>query len=188
MAPHSSTFAWKIPWTEEPDGLQSMGSRRVGHDWATSLSLFTFMHWRKEMATHSSVLAWRIPGMGEPGGLPSMGLHRVGHDWCDLVAAAAVKHICYLCKTDSQWEFAVWSRELNLVLCDNLGGAMGWEVEGRFKRERTYVYGWLIHVWQKPIQHCKATILQLKINKSRNNRKKWEATNWSLVSHNCFIY
>ena len=42
MAPHSSTFAWKIPWTEEPGGLQSMGSLRVGHNWAISLSLFTF--------------------------------------------------------------------------------------------------------------------------------------------------
>ena len=48
MAPHSSTLAWKIPWTEEPGGLQSMGSLRVGHDWATSLSLFTFMHWRRQ--------------------------------------------------------------------------------------------------------------------------------------------
>ena len=47
MAPHSSTLAWKMPWTEEPGGLQSMGSRRVGHDWATSLSLFTFVHWRR---------------------------------------------------------------------------------------------------------------------------------------------
>ena len=86
MAIHSSTLAWKIVWTEEPDRLQSMGSHRVGRDWATSLSLFTFMHWR-EMATHSSVLAWRIPGTGEPGGLPSMGSHRVGHDWSDLAAA-----------------------------------------------------------------------------------------------------
>ena len=48
MAPHSSTLAWKIPWTEEPGGLQSMGLRRVWHDWATSLSLFTFMHWRRK--------------------------------------------------------------------------------------------------------------------------------------------
>ena len=48
MAPHSSTLAWKIPWTEEPGRLQSMGSLRVGHDWATSLSLFTFMHWRRK--------------------------------------------------------------------------------------------------------------------------------------------
>ena len=80
MAPHSSTLAWKIPWMEEPDGLQSMGSLRV---WAR-LSDFTFtFHFHaleKEMATHSSVPAWRIPGTGEPGGLPSMGSHRVGQD------------------------------------------------------------------------------------------------------------
>ena len=48
MAPHSSTLALKIPWTEETGRLQSMGSRRVGHDWTTSLSLFTFMHWRRK--------------------------------------------------------------------------------------------------------------------------------------------
>ena len=48
MAPHSSTLAWKIPWMEEPGRLQSMGSPRVGHDGATSLSLFTFMHWRRK--------------------------------------------------------------------------------------------------------------------------------------------
>ena len=73
MATHSSTVAWKIPWTEEPGGLQS-----------TLLSDFTFtfhLHaLEKEMATHSSVLAWRIPGTGEPGGPPSMGSHRVGND------------------------------------------------------------------------------------------------------------
>ena len=48
MAPHSSSLAWKIPRTEEPGRLRSMGSRRVRHDWATSLSLFTFMHWRRK--------------------------------------------------------------------------------------------------------------------------------------------
>ena len=84
MAPHSSTLAWKIPWMEEPGRLQSMGSGRVRRDWATSLSLFTFMHWRRKW---QPTLAWRIPGMGEPGGRPSMGSHRVGHD---LAAAAAV--------------------------------------------------------------------------------------------------
>ena len=83
----SSTFVCKIPWTEEPGGLQSMGSLGVGHDWATSLS-FHFHALEKEMATHSSVPAWRIPGTGKPGGLPSMGSHRVGHDWSDLAAAA----------------------------------------------------------------------------------------------------
>ena len=48
MATHSSSLTWKIPWTEEPGRLQSTGSLRVGHDWATSLSLFTFMHWRRK--------------------------------------------------------------------------------------------------------------------------------------------
>ena len=67
MAPHSSTLAWKIPWTEEPGRLQSVGSLS-----RTRLSDFTFTL-GKEMATHSSVLAWRIPGTGEPGGLLSMG-------------------------------------------------------------------------------------------------------------------
>ena len=48
MTPHSSTLAWKIPWTEEPGRLQSMRSIGVGHNWVTSLSLFTFMHWRRK--------------------------------------------------------------------------------------------------------------------------------------------
>ena len=49
MAPHSNTLAWKIPWTEEPGGLQSMGSLRARHDWTTSPSFFTFMHWRSPL-------------------------------------------------------------------------------------------------------------------------------------------
>ena len=77
MAPHSSTLAWKIPRTEEPVRLQSMGSLRVGH----YLSDFTFtfhLHaLEKEMATHSSILAWRIPWTEEPVRLQSMGSQRV---------------------------------------------------------------------------------------------------------------
>ena len=76
MALHSSTLAWKIPWTEEP-GCSPWDASQ------TRLSGFTFtFHFHaleKEMATHSSVLAWRIPGTGEPG-CTGMGLHRVGHD------------------------------------------------------------------------------------------------------------
>ena len=77
MAPYSGTPAWKIPWTEEPGRLQSVGSLRVGCDFTFT---FHFHALEKEMATHSIVLAWRIPGTGEPGGLPSMESHRVGHD------------------------------------------------------------------------------------------------------------
>ena len=76
MAPHSSTLAWKIPWMEEPGGLQSMGSLRVRHDWATSLSLSPFMHWRRkwqptpvflpgESQGQGSLVGWRLWGHTE---------------------------------------------------------------------------------------------------------------------------
>ena len=65
MATHSNILAWRIPWTEEPGELQSMGSQRVRHE---------------AMATHSSTLAWKIPWTEEPGRLQSMGSRRVGHD------------------------------------------------------------------------------------------------------------
>ena len=64
MAPHSSTLAWKIPWMEEPGRLQSMGSLRVGHYWATSLSLFTFMHWRRKWQPTPVFLPGESQGQG----------------------------------------------------------------------------------------------------------------------------
>ena len=87
MAPNSSTLTWKIPWMEEPGRLQSVGLLRVGQDWATSLSLFTFMHWRKWQPTPVF-----LPG--ESQGLRSLvgcrlWVRRVGHDWSDLAAEVA---------------------------------------------------------------------------------------------------
>ena len=64
MAPHSSTLAWKIPWTEGPGGLQSMGSRRIGHDWVISLSLFTFMHQRRKWQPTPVFLPGESQGQG----------------------------------------------------------------------------------------------------------------------------
>ena len=64
MAHHSSTLAWKIPWTEEPGRLQTMGSRRVGHYWATSLSLFRFMHWRRKWQPTPVFLPGESQGRG----------------------------------------------------------------------------------------------------------------------------
>ena len=64
MAPHSSTLAWKMPWMEEPGRLQSMGSLRVGHNWATSLSLFTFMHWRRKWQPTPVFLPGESQGRG----------------------------------------------------------------------------------------------------------------------------
>ena len=68
MAPHSSTLAWKIPWMEEPGRLQSMGLQRVGHDWATSLSLFTCMHWRRKWKPTPVFLPGESQGRGSLGG------------------------------------------------------------------------------------------------------------------------
>ena len=64
MAPHSSTLAWKIPWMEELGRLQSMGSLRVGHDWVTSLSLFTFLHWRRKWQPTPVFLPGESQGWG----------------------------------------------------------------------------------------------------------------------------
>jgi len=61
---YNPTLAWKIPWMEEPGGLQSMGSLRVGHDWATSLSLFTFMHWRRKWQPTPVFLPGESQGRG----------------------------------------------------------------------------------------------------------------------------
>ena len=138
MAPHSSTLAWKIPWTEDPGRLQSMGSLS-----RTRLSDFPFtFHFHaleKKMATHSSVLAWRIPGMEEPGGLPSMGSHRVGHDWSDLAAAYVPQFLypficwffsqpnsleihsscCLIIYFNSNVPTSLWHSLLNFLLCDS---------------------------------------------------------------------
>ena len=80
---HSSTLAWKIPWMEKPGRLQSMGSLRVRHNWASSLSRIG-----EGNGNPLQCSCLENPRDEEPGGLPSMGLHRVGHDWSDLAAAA----------------------------------------------------------------------------------------------------
>ena len=82
MAPHSSTLAWKIPWTEKPGRLQAMGSQRDRHDWVTSLSLFTFMHWRRKWQPTPVFLP------GEPQGQRSLvGCHLWGHTELDTTEA-----------------------------------------------------------------------------------------------------
>ena len=82
MATHSSTLAWRIPWTEEPGGLQSMGSLGVRHNWATSLSLFTFMHWRRKWQPTPVFL----PGESQGRGI-LVGCHLWGHTEADTSEA-----------------------------------------------------------------------------------------------------
>ena len=89
MATHSSTLAWKIPWKEEPGRLQSMPSLRVGHDWATSLSLFPFMHWRRKWQPTPVFLPGESQGQGSLVGCRLWG--RTGSDTTEVTAAAAAK-------------------------------------------------------------------------------------------------
>ena len=84
MATHSSTLAWKIPWTEDLVGCSPWDCEES--DMPERLHFHAL---EEEVAAHSSVLAWRIPGIPPGGGLPSMESHRVWHDWSDLAAAAA---------------------------------------------------------------------------------------------------
>ena len=105
-------YSWKIPWMEEPGGLQSMGSLRV---WRLSNFTFTF-HFHaleKEMAIDSNVLAWRTPVTGKPGGVLSMGSHRVGHDWSDLAAAGGPLEQLVLCEFNTLVQLVQ-----QLVLCE----------------------------------------------------------------------
>ena len=93
MAPHSSTLAWKIPWTEEPGRLQSMESLRVGHDCVTALSLFTFMHWRRKWQPTPVVLPGESQGWGSPVGCRLWGRTESGTTeatWQHQAAAEAV--------------------------------------------------------------------------------------------------
>ena len=94
MAPHSSTLAWKITWTEEPGRLQSMGPLRVGHDWATSLSLFTFMHWRKKWQPTPVFLPGESQGPGSLVRCPLWG--RTESDTTEVTAAAALEILASL--------------------------------------------------------------------------------------------
>ena len=95
MATNTRILACKIPWTEEPGRLQSMGFRRVGHDWVTSLSLFTFMHWRRKWQPTPVFLPGESHGQGSLVGCHLWGC-TVGHDWSNLAAAATAAALIFL--------------------------------------------------------------------------------------------
>ena len=91
MAPHSSTLALKIPWTEEPGRLQPMGSRRVRHDWETSLSFFTFLHWKRKWQPTPAFLPGESQGRGNLVGCHLWGRTESDTTECYLAVAALVK-------------------------------------------------------------------------------------------------
>ena len=120
MAPHSSTLAWEIPWTQQPSRLWSMGSRSVGHGWANSLSLFTFMHWRRKWQPTPVFLPGEAQGQGSLVGCRLWG-HRVGHDWSDLAAAATAMGSGKKVKVV----------QLSPTLCDPMDSTLHWILQAR---------------------------------------------------------
>ena len=101
MAPHSSTLAWKIPWTEEPGGLQSMGLRRVGHDWTTSLALFTFLHWKRKWQPTPVFL----PGESQGGGAWWAAVYGVAQNrtWLKQLSSSSSVYIQYVHVCTYKW-------------------------------------------------------------------------------------
>ena len=89
MASHTSTLAWKIQWMEKPGGLQSMGSLGVGHDWAPSLWLFTFMHWRRKWQPTPVFLPRESQGWGS-----LVGCHLWGRTESDTTEATQLLYDC----------------------------------------------------------------------------------------------
>ena len=107
MAPNSSTLAWKIPWMEEPGRLQSMGSWRVRHNWATSLSLFTFLHWRRKWQPAPVFLPGKSQGQWSLMGCR----HGVAQSWTRL------KRLSSSSSSSSKWK--CWKNISSERCCSN---------------------------------------------------------------------
>ena len=123
MAPHSSTLAWKIPWMEEPGRLQSMGSLRAGHDWVTSLLLFTLVHWRRKWQPTPVFLPGESQGRGS-----LVGCHLWGHTESDTTEVTDLtstmkteknrRKVCYwLC---GQSHLPTWIVHLATIMWENI--------------------------------------------------------------------
>ena len=145
MATHSSILAWKSPWMEKPGRLQSMGSLRVRHDWVTSLSLFTFMHWRRKWQPTPAFL------LGEYQGQQSL----VGCCLCGRTESDTTEQLNW---TELNWEnhqvilmqstVSVYSTERFIVIIKS----KVWHcfICLNYKRKNAYVYKFVyVHVFMQ---------------------------------------
>ena len=151
MAPHSNILAWKIPWAEEPGRLQSMGSLRVRHDWATSLSLIG-----EGNGNPLQCSCLENPRDRGAWWAAVYGSHRVGHDWSDLAAAARgfCKHwdsVPSFVRTDNiflpvqrQWAekwflvFCLWNNLWDIRRTE-MGKTMRWHLNDFLRQSQKWV-------------------------------------------------
>ena len=129
MATHSSTLAWKIPWMEEPGRLQFMGSLRVGHYWATSVSLFTLMHWRRKWQPTPVFLPGESQGRGSLVGCRLWGLTE--SNMTEVTAAAAavtlyfsLRYICLIGYIWKLWKVTIINLNISLIVILNHGSIL----------------------------------------------------------------
>ena len=123
MATHSSTLAWRIPWMEEPGGLQSMGSLKVGHDWATSLWLFTFMHWIRKWQPTPVFLTGESQGWGS-----LVGCHLRGRTESDTTEVTAAVYISLPCCSSQAFRFVYHWPQLFSITSGN-GNLRYWPIK-----------------------------------------------------------
>ena len=139
IATHSSTLAWRVPWTEEPGGLQSMGSLRVGHDWATSLSFFTFMHWRNGYPLQCSCLENPRDGGAWWAAVCEVAQSRTQLKWLSsMVLENGISFFYFILSLAAQfsqhtyWRDCLFSTVYSCLLCCRLN-------------VRAWVYLWALH-------------------------------------------
>jgi len=158
MATHFSTLAWEIPWMEEPDRLQSMGSWRVGHDWVTSLSLFTLMHWRRKWQPTPLFLPGESQGR-EPGGPPSMGSQsRTQLMWLSSGSSSQVSFGFLLLHCNLLW----WKGHLFIFLVLVLKGVVSLHRDSQFqllwhqwlKHRLGLLWYWMVLFGNESISFC----------------------------------
>ena len=147
MAPHSTTLAWKIPWMEEPGGLQSMGSLGVGHNRTTTLSLFTFMHWRREQQLTPVFLPGESQGRGSLVGCPLWG--RTESDMTEATQQQQQQHIEMVVKVIEKTEVA---RRICKVRKEENKMQLSFEIPGTHSRtpyrcsNSLYKIMWYLHI------------------------------------------
>ena len=147
MAPHSSTLAWKIPWMEEPGRLQSMGSLRVRHNWATSPSLFMFMHWRRKWQPTPVFLPGESQGWGSLVGCGLWG--RRESDTTEWLSSSSSVSYFSLKSPYCSIMFSGLQRKSNLLLLYQIRNCLLRKAYYLLLKLHTRIWSYTAYIWLK---------------------------------------
>ena len=167
MATHFSILAWKIPWIEEPGGLYSPWGR-IKSDITEQLNTHT-PHGIEKTWYWLTYLQGRNRDTDLENGLvDTAGEGEGGTNWESSIEIYILPYV----KLIASGKLLYNTGSSSQCSMTTYRSGMGWGVRRMFKREGTYAHLWLIHivVRQKPTQHCKAIILQLKVKKKRKQK------------------